>query len=192
MQMSKPSRMHIKSWHSRTVSIFCEVVFCFCIQVSYQASLYSDPDKWRADSSHGLSKEESTDKFIVIQNAADGLLSKFDDEEESHSSQDPSQASSYENEQDIDDQEMEDEFEDFDIESDDEDEDKIGRHFNMRFPDMPSFDEFQSIQNMTKSRQEGVRIKISKGLDNWMQAEMRMRMEEGKLDGDGEVGCVTS
>jgi len=112
MQMSKPSRMHIKSWHSRTVSIFCEVVFCVCIQVSYQASLYSDPDKWRADSSHGLSKEESTDKFIVIQNAADHLLSKFDDEEESHSSQDPSQASSY----------VEDEFEDFEIESDDDDE----------------------------------------------------------------------
>ena len=188
MQMSKPSRMHIKSWHSRTVSIFCEVVFCVCIQVSYQASLYSDPDKWRADSSHGLSKEESTDKFIVIQNAADGLLSKFDDEEESHSSQDPSQASSYENEQDMDDQEMEDEFEDFEIESDDDDEDEHDKYFNTLFPDMPSFDEFQSIQYMMSSRKDGDRVKVSKGLDRWMQAEIRMKMEEKGIEKD----CVIS
>jgi len=73
----------------------------------------SDPDKWRADSSHGLSKEESTDKFIVIQNAADDLLSKFDEEEESHSSQNSSQASTYENEQDVDDQDRGDEFDNY-------------------------------------------------------------------------------
>ena len=136
------------------------------------------------DSSHGLSKVESTDKFIVIKNAADDLLSKFDDEEESCSSQDSSK--------DMDVQDMEDEFEDFEIESDDEDKDRYDRHFSSLFPDMPCFDEFQSTQNMMESRQEGVRIKISKGLENWMQAEMRMKMEEGNLDGEGEVGCVTS
>ena len=182
MRTSKPSRMHIESWHSRTVSIFCEAVFCVCIQVS-QASLYSDPDKWRADSSHGLSKEESTDKFIVIQNAADDLLSKFDDEEESCSSQDFSQSSS-ENDYHVDSE--------FEYGTDDDDEDEHDKHFNTLFPDMPSFDEFQSIQNMSSQRGPGGRIKVSKGLVRWMEAEMRMKMEEGNLDGEGEVGCVTS
>lgn len=143
----------------------------------------SDPDKWRADSSHGLSKEESTDKFIVIQNAADDLLSKFDDEEESHSSQDFSQSSS-ENDfkQDLDSE--------FEYETDDDDEDEHDKHFNTLFPDMPGFDEFQNIQNMMSSRKVGDRVKVSKGLDRWMQAEMRMKMEERGIE--DEVGCVTS
>lgn len=154
----------------------------------------SDPDKWRADSSHGLSKEESTDKFIVIQNAADDLLSKFDEEEESHSSQNSSQASTYENEQDVDDQDRGDEFDEFDWESD-PDEDELDKYFNSRFPDMPSFDEFQSIQNMKSQRGHGGRIKVSKGLVRWMDAQTKIKMEDGTLDGDGigeEVGCVTS
>ena len=44
-----------------------------------------DPDKWRSDSSHGLSKEEAEEKFKMIQNAADHLLSRFDEASSHHS-----------------------------------------------------------------------------------------------------------
>ena len=48
-------------------------------------TFFSDPDKWRSDSSHGLSKEEAEEKFKTIQNAADHLLSRFDEESSHHS-----------------------------------------------------------------------------------------------------------
>jgi hypothetical protein len=44
-----------------------------------------DPDKWRSDCSHGLSNEEAEEKFKMIQNAADHLLSRFDEESSHHS-----------------------------------------------------------------------------------------------------------
>jgi len=142
-----------------------------------------------------LSKEDAEAKFKDIQNAADDLMAKFDedDEEGSRSSQPSyhsSQADSYENdfEQDEDeekkDEEVQDEFEDFEIESDDDDEDSIDGHFNMRFPDMPSFDEFQNIHNMMGSR--GGRVKVPKGLDNWIQAKTRMEMKERMANADDE------
>ena len=53
------------------------------ITVKYRKlALKYHPDKWRSDSSHGLSKEEAEEKFKEIQNAADHLLSKFDEDEE--------------------------------------------------------------------------------------------------------------
>ena len=37
------------------------------------------PDKWSADSDHGMSKEEAEEHFKKIQNAYDHLMTKFDD-----------------------------------------------------------------------------------------------------------------
>jgi len=38
------------------------------------------------------------------------------------------------------------------------------------------------------SRKDGDRVKVSKGLDRWMQAEIRMKMEEKGIEKD----CVIS
>jgi hypothetical protein len=40
---------------------------------------YADPDKWRTDNMHGMTKEETEERFKSIANAYDHLmLSKFD------------------------------------------------------------------------------------------------------------------
>lgn len=73
-------------------------MLCFDVAVLINGDSHihsSDPDKWRSDSSHGLSKEEAEEKFKTIQNAADHLLSRFD-EESSHNSE-PSHAGSDDN-----------------------------------------------------------------------------------------------
>ena len=44
--------------------------------------MISDPDKWRTDSDHGMTKEDSLEHFKVIQNAYDFLMSRFDDDED--------------------------------------------------------------------------------------------------------------
>jgi len=160
-----------------------------------------------------LSKEDAEAKFKIIQNAADDLMAKFDEdddenEEGSRSSQPSyhsSQADSYDSdfeqdEEKKDEQEMEDDFDErFEYESDDDDEDKIGRHFNNCFPDMPSFDEFQNFHNMMGSRGRGSRVKVTKGMERYMSAEMRMKMEErmgmngdDDEDFDGGISCVVS
>jgi curved DNA-binding protein CbpA len=42
-------------------------------------ALQYHPDKWSADSDHGMSKEEAEEHFKKIQNAYDHLMTKFDD-----------------------------------------------------------------------------------------------------------------
>ena len=149
-------------------------------------SLHLDPDKWRADSSHGLSKEDAEARFKVIQNAADDLLSKFDEEDEegSRSSQ-PSQADSYE-----DDFEESDEFY---YERNAGKEDEYDRHYNKYFPDMPSFDEFE---NMLGSRGTGGPIRVSRDFVRWYSAknayEKRDRDSDDEEDFEGGLGCVVS
>ena len=41
--------------------------------------LTSDPDKWKSDSDHGMSKKEAENRFKSIQSAYDHLMSNFDD-----------------------------------------------------------------------------------------------------------------
>jgi len=47
------------------------------ISLVYQ--LVVDPDKWKRDSEHGMSREDAENRFKSIQNAYDHLLSNFDD-----------------------------------------------------------------------------------------------------------------
>ena len=52
------------------------------------ASYCTDPDQWRANSEHGLSKEDSQEQFKKIVNAYDHLMSRLlgeDDEEDENS-----------------------------------------------------------------------------------------------------------
>lgn len=44
--------------------------------------VYTDPDKWRSDSDHGMDREEAQEKFKEIQSAYDHLMSKFDEEDD--------------------------------------------------------------------------------------------------------------
>ena len=161
-------------------------------------SLYPDPDKWRADSSHGLSKEDAEAKFKIIQNAADDLLSKFDeeDEEASYSSEHSGQADTYEDDfEQYEDEEKKDDFEEFDefhYERNAGKEDKYDRHFNNLFPDMPSFDEFQSVLG---SRGRGGRVKVTEGFVRWMAAKNayeRRDADDDDEDMEGGLGCVVS
>ena len=39
----------------------------------------ADPDKWKTDSEHGMSRKEAENRFKSIQNAYDHLMSNFDD-----------------------------------------------------------------------------------------------------------------
>ena len=189
-------------------------VFWYHSRLTPSFSLYPDPDKWRADSSHGLSKKDAEAKFKVIQNAADDLMAKFDedneeDEEESRSSQPSyhsSQAGSYDNdfeqyedEEKKDEEDMEDDFDEFEYESDDNDEDSIDGYFNSQFPDMPSYEEFQNFENMMHNRRgHGARVKVTKGMGRYMSAEFEMRMKESMAAGaddedfEGGLGCVVS
>ena len=132
-----------------------------------------------------MSKEDAEARFKVIQNAADDLLSKFDEEDEegSRSSQ-PSQADSYE-----DDFEESDEFY---YERNAGKEDEYDRHYNKYFPDMPSFDEFE---NMLGSRTGGP-IRVSRDFVRWYSAknayEKRDRDSDDEEDFEGGLGCVVS
>ena len=52
------------------------------------SSYCTDPDKWRADSEHGLSKEDAQEHFKKILNAYDYLMSRLlgeDDDEDENS-----------------------------------------------------------------------------------------------------------
>ena len=42
----------------------------------------TDPDKWRANSDHGMTKDDAEEHFKKLQNAYDHLMSRFDEEEE--------------------------------------------------------------------------------------------------------------
>ena len=54
------------------------------LKVTYRKlALKYHPDKWRADSEHGMTKHEAQEHFKMIQNAYDHLMSRFDDEVDS-------------------------------------------------------------------------------------------------------------
>ena len=44
---------------------------------------HTDPDKWRGDSDHGMTREEAENHFKSIQNSYDHLMATFDDDEDS-------------------------------------------------------------------------------------------------------------
>ena len=41
--------------------------------------MISDPDKWKSDSEHGMSRKEAEDRFKAVQAAYDHMMSNFDD-----------------------------------------------------------------------------------------------------------------
>ena len=40
---------------------------------------FPDPDKWKSDSGHGMSRKEAEDRFKAVQTAYDHMMSNFDD-----------------------------------------------------------------------------------------------------------------
>ena len=79
MLTSAPSNWFITKWHSSTVSKTVAIVTGLHLFVVDSHSVISDPDKWKHNSEHGMSRKEAENRFKFIQSAYDHLMSNFDD-----------------------------------------------------------------------------------------------------------------
>ena len=80
MQMSARSKLRTECWRSNSVSVVNFFNDFALLDVESHSVYWTDPDRWRSDSDHGLAKEEAQEKFKEIQNAYDHLMSRFDND----------------------------------------------------------------------------------------------------------------
>ena len=65
--------------HAQVLGVSHDVDRRTLVKTYRKLALQYHPDKWSADSDHGMSKEEAEEHFKKIQNAYDHLMTKFDD-----------------------------------------------------------------------------------------------------------------
>jgi DnaJ-domain-containing protein 1 len=64
--------------HAQVLGVSHDVDRRTLVKTHRKLALQYHPDKWSADSDHGMSKEEAEEHFMKIQNAYDHLMAKFD------------------------------------------------------------------------------------------------------------------
>ena len=91
MLMHAISSWRIARWHSSSVSgifvdhcvhdlaLLMSHLVQFIMGCSHSSMMVLDPDKWKSDSDHGMSRKEAENRFKSIQSAYDHLMSNFDD-----------------------------------------------------------------------------------------------------------------
>jgi hypothetical protein len=85
-EMDEDLKEHLREWsieedmeHAQVLGVSHDVDRRTLVKTYRKLALQFHPEKWSADSDHGMSKDEAEEHFKKIQNSYDHLMTKFDD-----------------------------------------------------------------------------------------------------------------